>query len=96
MEIKKVMTPGIKRTIPLELQMFLWSLHSAKTERDYLTVFNFKKKDGYLIVKHSQQEPEYSEEYKFKIDIEVPETVFIIDDFVDEFKLSTILLASEY
>lgn len=96
MEIKKVMTLGIKGTIPLELQMFLWSLHSAKTERDYLTVFNFEKKDEYLIVKHSQEKPEYYEEYKFKIDIEVPKTVYIIDDFTDEFKLSTILLASEY
>lgn len=96
MESKKLLTVGIKNSLPLELTMLLWNLHQNKKDRDYLTVFEFKKENGILIAEHRQEEPEYSKKYEIKIDIEEPETIFIVDNVIDKIEISTMMFASEY
>ncbi len=95
----RYMTRGISEQIPIELQLFMWNEIDkvVKAEKvDYLQVFEFKVKDGYLEVEHRQEEPLYKKIHRLKL-IETfkdmnDEKIFVIDD-IDH---STMLLASEY
>lgn len=95
----RYITRGVSEQIPLELQLFMWNEIDkvAKAEKvDYLQVFEFKVKDGYLEVEHRQEEPAYKKVYRLKLNETFKhmndEKIFVIDD-IDH---STMLLASEY
>ncbi|MCF7926309.1 MAG: DUF960 domain-containing protein [Candidatus Izimaplasma sp.] len=96
----RYLTKGINQELPLELQVLLWSmvghLVDSTTPTDYLQVFNFDMKDEVLIIKHSQEQPEYVKEHKVKMKQNyrsiVGRKVYIIDDI----EHCTMLWSNEY
>jgi hypothetical protein len=95
----RYLTKGIGETIPLELQLFMWSEIDKVTQNnevDYLQVFEFKIEDTHIEIEHRQEEPEYKKIFKLKMREEYTHLsnlkIFVIDD-IDH---STMLLASEY
>ena len=87
---KRFVTKGIAENVPLCLQLFMWMcIDVLPCEKDYLQVFEFTEAG----VTHSQEEPEYRQEYLIKRDAPVfIGKVFVIDDETH----STMLLAEEY
>jgi len=94
----KYITKGISATIPEFLQCTLW--YSIETmsikEKDYLQVFELSEviQDGKRKQKiiHSQEQPEFKEEFIITTKKPMTEKIYIIDDG----SYSTMLLASEY
>lgn len=87
---KRFVTKGIVENVPLCLQLFMWMcIDTLPCEKDYLQVFEFTQTG----VIHSQEEPEYRQEYLLKGDAPFfIGKVFVIDDG----SYSTMLLAEEY
>ena len=57
---KRYLTRGVDLTIPLELQIFMWScIDNLKVEKDYLQVFNLSVVNGIQRVEHKQEVPKY-------------------------------------
>jgi hypothetical protein len=71
-------------TIPLEVQMFLWSLLDnliAKIELDNLHVFELSKEGGRQKIIHSQEVPEYQMVYQFNNVVRpLKNKLYVIDD----------------
>ncbi len=96
----RYVTRGINSDMPIEIQILLWSIIDkhvdSEVNTDYLQVFKFNQEDNQLLITHSQEQPEYSKQYKIKLEdnykLLVGKTVYIIDD-IDH---STLLFASEY
>ena len=92
-ETKRYLTCGVDRTIPLELQMFLWKcVERMPAPRDYLQVFQLKPVGILQSITHSSEEPAYKMEYVIPMENPIAEKVYIIDDGDH----STMLLSSEY
>jgi hypothetical protein len=97
---KRYLTRGINQELPLELQILIWSMVDhivdSKTLTDYLQVFNFDVKGDALIIRHSQEQPEYIKEHKIKMNQNyrsvVGRKVYVIDDV----KHCTMLWSNEY
>lgn len=98
----RYMTRGISESLPLGIQIILWkmvdSLRKVK-ELDYLQVFELEvtgcKEDGTLVqvIKHSQEQPDYSRVWNTPIIEEgVTGKIYIIDDGA----VATMLWANEY
>jgi len=91
-------TRGVADTIPLEVQMFLWSLVDnliAKriVEVDYLQVFELMGVEGQQTIMHRQENPPYQAVYQFdKVGNPLQHKIYVIDD-VDH---CTMLLSNEY
>ena len=65
----RYLTRGISETVPLEIQLFMWSEIDkvVKAERvDYLQVFEFRVKENYIEVEHRQEDPDYKTPNKLK------------------------------
>jgi len=67
---KRFVTRGVADTIPLEVQMFLWSLLDGliakrAVELDYLQVFELSAEGGKQKIIHSQEVPEYQVVHQF-------------------------------
>ena len=61
---KRYLTKGVDLTIPLELQIFMWScIDNLKVEKDYLQVFNLSVFNSIQRVEHKQEVPEYQNTY---------------------------------
>ena len=96
----RYMTKGINSDMPLEIQILLWSMVDQLVEgevaADYLQVFKFHQENQRLIIKHGQEQPDYSNKYTLKMKedfkVLVGKTVYIIDD-LDH---STMLFSTEY
>ena len=90
---KRYLTRGVDLTIPLELQIFMWScIDNLKVEKDYLQVFNLSVVNGIQRVEHKQEVPEYQNTYSVLMANPVDAKIFVIDDV----EHSTMLLAEEY
>lgn len=96
----RYMTRGISEQVPIELQLFMWNEIDkvVKAEKvDYLQVFEFKVKDGYLEVEHRQEVPVYKKIHKLILldgyQVLDKVKIFVIDNTPSH---STMLLASEY
>lgn len=95
----RYLTRGVSETIPLEIQLFIWSEidNVVKNEKvDYLQVFEFSVKENHIEIEHRQEDPEYKKIYKIKkmdeyISLDKIK-IFVIDD-IDH---STMLLSDEY
>ena len=87
---KRFVTKGIADKVPLCLQLFMWMcIDVLPCEKDYLQVFEFTEAG----VTHSQEEPEYIQEYLAGGDAPIfIGKVFVIDDG----SYLTMLLAEEY
>ena len=90
---KRYLTCGVDRTIPLELQLFLWDcVEQMPAPKDYLQVFELKPVGILQSITHRSEEPEYHMEYVIPMENPIAEKVYIIDDGDH----STMLLANEY
>ncbi|WP_176239068.1 DUF960 family protein [Mariniplasma anaerobium] len=95
----RYLTRGISETVPLEIQIFMWSEIDkvvVAEQVDYLQVFEFKVKENHIEIEHRQEDPAYKKVHKVKklndyISLDQIK-VFVIDD-IDH---STMLLSSEY
>lgn len=91
---KRFVTRGVNEKLNLNLQLFLWScIDNLPPEQDYLQVFKFTaNKDGIKII-HTQEIPEYHQEYVLGKNIHFfVGKIYVIDDNTH----STMLLAEEY
>ena len=89
----KFITKGVSENIPPPLQFLMWELiHNMPVDKDYLQVFCLSEYNGKQRIIHSQEVPEYSNEYVLDIDKPITAKVFVIDDETH----STMLLANEY
>lgn len=102
---RRLITRGINEKLSGVYQIILWKLIDTMRingeELDYLQIFNFYTKTDYesnktyLLLKHSQEIPEYSKTYEMPIipgDEMVTGEIFVIDDE----ECSTMLWADEY
>lgn len=89
----RYLTCGVDSTIPLELQLFLWTCVDRLPEpRDHLQIFDLQPVGIMQGITHRSEEPEYRMEYLIPSDAPITEKLCIIDDG----EHSTMLLASEY
>ena len=89
----RYLTSGVDRTIPSELQLFLWKcVERMPAPKDYLQVFELSPSGTMQSIIHSSEEPEYRQVYMIPSDTPITEKLYIIDDGDH----STMLLASEY
>ncbi len=95
----RYMTRGVSDSIPLEIQIIIWSkvddLVKSNITTDYLQVFTIEVGDK-IIITHSQEQPEYKKTYEYAFkeaygDLDNVK-IYVIDDRTH----STMLLASEY
>lgn len=94
---KRLITRGVADTIPLEIQMFLWSLLdeliAMSVEVDYLQVFEFSGENDIQTIIHRQEEPPYQTVYQFgKVNHPLCKKIYVIDDGPH----CTMLLCDEY
>ena len=89
----RYLTCGVDRTIPLELQLFLWEcVERMPDPKDYLQVFELSPSGSMQSIIHSSEDPEYHMEYLLPLDTSIADKIYIIDDGDH----CTMLLASEY
>ncbi len=89
----RYLTCGVDSTIPLELQLFLWScVDRMPAPKDSFQIFDLKPVGTMQSITHRSEEPEYHMEYLIPLDTPITEKLYIIDDG----EHSTMLLASEY
>lgn len=89
----RYLTCGVDNTIPIELQLFLWTRVDRLPEpRDHLQIFDLNPVGCMQGITHRSEEPEYRMEYLIPSDAPITEKLYIIDDG----EHSTMLLASEY
>ena len=97
---KKYITRGVDSTIPLEIQLAMFSaltvMKNKAGELDYLQIFRLEtiEKDGMLILHicHEQEIPETKLDYMTPVSEKITAKVYIIDDV----EYVTMLLAEEY
>lgn len=63
---------------------------------DYLQVFEFNVKNGYLEIEHRQEEPLYKMVYRLKLLETFKDLNKIVIFVIDDIDHSTMLLSSEY
>ena len=98
---KRYITIGVAETIDIEIQIFLFELIDelvqSKVEIDYLQVFKLemirKNLEHNLKVTHSQEVPDYNQEYFINVNTPIDAKIFVIDDGQS---YVTMLLAEEY
>ena len=95
---KRLVTKGIAETIPLEVQMFLWSLlddliAKRAVELDYLQVFKLSGEKGKQKIVHSQEMSDYQAAYYFdNVVSQLNSKLYVIDNST----YVTMLLCQEY
>ena len=90
---QRYLTKGVQVDIPFELQLFMWEcINHMPEERDYFQVFDLDILDGKQHIRHSSEQPEYSQDYMIGFEEPVNQKVYVIDDGDH----STMLLAEEY
>lgn len=95
----RYLTRGVQASVPLDIQLLLWSLIEEareKTKLDYLQVFRLEvvgiQGVNLQSIEHHQEQPEYRENYILHVSEPINITVWVIDD-EDH---STMLLPDEY
>jgi prophage antirepressor-like protein len=84
--------------VPKDLQQLLWKLVDTMnvTNKDYMQLFNVSTIDEFgiykLIIRHSQEVPNYVKEHLLLTTSKLNEKIYVIDDGSH----STMLLAEEY
>ena len=95
---QRYVTRGVSENIPVELQMLMWIAvdNMPVKEKDYLQVFKLEPKEIGDIkmqhVKHSQEMPDYVNEFDVFAVNPVTAKIYVIDDQTH----STMILAEEY
>ena len=90
---KRYLTCGVDKSIPIELQLFLWEcVERMPAPKDYLQVFELKPVGCLQCISHKSEAPEHHKEYLIPYYSPITAKVYIIDDGDH----STMLLAEEY
>ena len=90
---QRYLTRGVGDTIPLQLQMFIWTcIDRLPNTCDYLQVFRLKPFGGMQQIEHTAEEPAYRKIYLFPIDNPITAKIYVIDSEI----YCTMLLAEEY
>lgn len=98
---QRFLTQGIKKGVPLEVQLLLWHLIDESIwEKDYLQIFELHKENHTqkLIIVHRQEQPEQKQKVSFQLgkyakELQVlPSKIWVIDDGDHQ----TMLLLEEY
>ena len=90
---KRYLSRGVCDTIPIELQLFMWScIDHLPEESDYLQVFDLEKVGCMQSITHRAEQPEHHKEYLLTSEKPIIEKIYVIDDSDH----STMILASEY
>lgn len=91
---KRFITKGVSSEVNLLLQLFMWQcIDEIPPPKDYLQVFKLTLEDGKQKIIHTQEQPEYKQEYLLQTDAPIfIGKIFVIDDSAH----STMMLASEY
>ena len=101
MDLERLITKGIQRKIPIDIQLLLWDIQSRLREQhkkiDYLQVYRLEaiQKDLQLI-EHTAEQPFYQMYYYYVVDNAVTEKVYIIETEYPTKLVETMLLAKEY
>lgn len=90
----RYLTRGVDESIPLELQIFMWSAIDQMPEpKDYLQVFRLTAENGLQVIHHTSEQPEFDMTYIITtLKASVVAKIYVIDS--DEY--CTMLLAEEY
>lgn len=100
-------TRGIDENIPDNIINIIWSLVlnrekeaiQQNEEPDYLSVFHIRKtdKDNVICIKHLQEQPPYSNTYKFiSNEVFTRQKVYVIREDTIDLKYFVMLLPDEY
>ena len=101
MDLERLITKGIQRKIPIDIQLLLWDMQSRLREQhkkiDYLQVYRLEaiQKDLQLI-EHTAEQPFHQMYYYYVVDNAVTEKVYIIETKYPTKLVETMLLAKEY
>lgn len=101
MDLEQLITKGIQRKIPIDIQLLLWDMQSKLREQhkkiDYLQVYRLEaiQKDLQLI-EHIAERPFHQMYYYYVVDNAVTEKVYIIETEYSTKLVETMLLAKEY
>ena len=101
MDLERLITRGIQRKIPINIQLLLWDMQSKLREQykkiDYLQVYRLEaiQKDLQLI-EHTAEQPFHQMYYYYVVDNAVTEKVYIIETEYPTKLVETMLLAKEY
>lgn len=103
MKIERYMSSRVNEEIPLEIQLFLWSLQDKiereQKEIDYLQIYELSGGKGNTqVVKHLAEIPFHEEEYVFEASKVVIAKLYIIRDFYEQEKrvVETLIYAEDY
>lgn len=89
----RYITSNASSRIPIETQLIMWNMFDRMTiEKDYLQIFNLSSQGGIQKIRHSQEQPLWSEKVIYLTDNSVNEKVYIIT----ENDYETMLLAEDY
>lgn len=90
----RFMTRGVHKSIPLELQLFIWeAIANMPAPKDYFQIFNLKIENNMQVIHHYSEQPKFDMTYILPtIEKPVNAKVYIIDDG----DYCTMLLAEEY
>lgn len=100
-------TRGIDEHIPSSIINIIWSLVLKREEEaakynetpDYLSIFHIRKtdKDNVICIKHLQEQPPYSNTYKFiSNEVFTRQKVYVIREDTVDLKYFVMLLPDEY
>lgn len=83
----RYITRGVNEEVDIRLQLIMWSMidklkDEGNIEIDYLQVFKLRKEANKVIIKQSQEVPEYS--YTYEIELEDIEIDYEIKIYVFE------------
>lgn len=93
-EKKRYLTRGVDKTIPLELQIFLWNvIDNMPKPKDYLQVFELVARGGVQYIHHKSEQPEFEMTYILPT---VKNAVNAKIYCIDSEDYCTMLLAEEY
>ena len=96
----RYVTREVNEEVDIRLQLIMWSMidklkDEGTVELDYLQVFKLRKEDNKIVIKQSQEVPEYSYTYEIELeDIQIDDEIKIY--VIDSGEYSTMLLPSEY
>ena len=90
---QRYLTRGVQRSIPFELQFFMWEcIDQLPEHKDYFQVFKLTIQDGKQHISHESEQPEYHKEYDIDTANPIEAKVYVIDDDTH----CTMILAEEY
>ena len=101
MKLERLITKGIQKEIPIEIQILLWNMQDNLRKQhkkiDYLQVYRLEAVQKNLqLIEHTAEQPFYPMSYYCVVENAVTEKVYIIETDYNTKLVETMLLASEY